>query len=69
MKVHLEIFSSAFHIQPTELLNHSKSMMITDAEYFLKKEWVKKLKPILLDNSSRDTSSESLEVSTRTDSP
>jgi len=43
--------------------------MIIDVEYFSKKEWDKKLKQILLDNSLRDMSSELLEVLIKMDSP
>lgn len=69
MKVHLKLFSSVYHIQLTEQLNHSRLMMIIDVEYFSKKEWDKKLKQILLDNSLRDMSSELLEVLIKMDSP
>jgi hypothetical protein len=44
-------------------------MMIIDAEFFSKKEWDKKLKQILLDNSSRDMSSELTEDLTKMDLP
>jgi len=43
--------------------------MITDAESSLRNVWVKKLKPILLDNSSRDISSESMEALIKTAFP
>jgi len=43
--------------------------MIIDAEFFSKKEWDKKLKQILLDNSSRDMSSELTEDLTKMDLP
>lgn len=69
MKVHLRLYSSVFRILSMEPLNHSRLMMIIDAEFFSKKEWDKKLKQILLDNSSRDMSSESLEDLTRMASP
>jgi len=69
MKVHIKIFSSVFRIQPMEPLNHSRLMMIIDAEFFSKKEWDKKLKQILLDNSSRDMSSELTEDLTKMDLP
>ena len=69
MKVHLRLYSSVFRILPMEPLNHSRLTMIIDAEFFSKKEWGKKLKQILLDNSSRDMSSESTEDLTRTASP
>ncbi len=54
--------SSVSHIHYTEPLNHSTSMMITDVEFSLKKEWVRKLKLIPLANNSRDTSLESMAV-------
>jgi hypothetical protein len=41
--------------------------MITDVEFSLKKEWVKKLKLILLEINLKDTYSESMEDSIKTD--
>jgi hypothetical protein len=49
-----------------EQLNHSTSMMITDVEYSLKKEWVKKLKLIPLANNSRAMSLELMAVLIKT---
>lgn len=69
MKVSLSLFSSVSHTPPTAPPNLSISMMTTDAESSSRREWVRKLKLTTLDNSSRDTSSESQAVSTRTDLP
>jgi hypothetical protein len=51
-------FSSALHIPSTVLPNHSISMMIIDAEYSSKREWVNKSKQILLVINSKGMSSE-----------
>lgn len=69
MKVRLKLFSSAFHIPQTEQPNPSRSMMITDAESFSRREWDRKLKQIHLDNNSRVMSLESMEASIKMVSP
>jgi hypothetical protein len=65
MKVPFNLFSSAFHIPQTEPPNPLKSMMITDAESFSKREWDKKLKQIPSEINSRVMSLESMEASIR----
>lgn len=69
MKVILILFSLVFHTLPMVLPNPLISMMIIDAESFLKSVWDKKFKPILLDNNLRDMSLESMEALIRTDLP
>jgi len=59
MKVTVFLCSSVSHILLTAPLNLLTSMMTTDAESFSKREWVKKLRQITLDKSSRVMSSES----------
>ncbi len=69
MKVHImSYFSLVSHTHSTEQLNRSTSMMITDSEYSLKKEWVKKLKLIPSVRNLKVMSSESTVDSIRTDS-
>lgn len=66
MKVRLSLFSSVSHTPPTALQNPLTSMMITAAESFSKRGWVRKLRLILSDNNSRAMFSESMVVLTRT---
>lgn len=65
----MDLCSSVSPTPPTEPPNLSISMMTIAAESSSKEGWVRKLRPILLDNNSKDMSSESTEDSTRTDSP
>jgi len=67
MKVTLFLCSSVSHIQQTAPLNLLISTMTTDAESFSKREWVKKLRQITLDKSSRAMSSESQVALIKTD--
>ena len=69
MKVRSLLLSSAFPTPPTAPLSPSTSTMTTDAASSSKNAWVRRLRPILSVNSSKDTSSGSTEDSRRTASP